>query len=95
MHLVESGHLVEGIYCSTENKDPIKGTIKGALSVEGDDIIFAGRWADQMGSGDFKVFVAITKNHRERDASAKASFQGRWKHSHSRDWDGEFIAEMR
>ncbi|HPS91862.1 MAG TPA: hypothetical protein PKV33_06870 [Methanothrix sp.] len=103
LHLVQSGNLVEGTYCSTENKGTIKGTIKaaikgtitGALSVQGDEIIFTGRWADQLGSGDFKVFIAIVDNHRKRDALIKASFQGRWKHSRSRDWDGEFLAEMR
>lgn len=101
LHLVQSGNLVEGTYCSTENKDTIKstkkaaikGTIKGALSVQGDYIIFAGRWADQLGSGDFKVSIAIIDPHREKDTSVKARFQGIWKHSQSRDWDGEFLAE--
>lgn len=98
LDLMQSGHLVEGKYCSTENKGAIKGTIigtiKGALSVDGDDIIFTGRWADQLGSGDFKVFICMVDNHHEKDASAKASFQGKWKHSRSLDWDGKFLAEM-
>lgn len=103
LHLLQSGNLVEGSYCSAENrgaakstiKSTIKGTIKGAISVYGDDIIFTGRWADQLGKGDFKVFIGIVDNHLEKDASAKACFQGRWKHSQSQGWDGEFLAEMR
>jgi hypothetical protein len=107
LHLVQYGHLVEGTYCCAENsgaaegtikgtlKSTIKGTIKGALSMQGDDIIFTGRWADQLGSGDFKVFVGIVDNHREKDESVKACFQGKWKHSHSQGWDGEFLAEKR
>jgi hypothetical protein len=37
----------------------------------------------------------MVDNHREKNASAKAYLQGRWKHSQSQDWDGEFLAEMR
>jgi hypothetical protein len=107
LHLVQSGNLVEGTYFSAENsgaakstikgtiKATINGTIKGALSVQGDDIVFTGRWADQLGSGDFKLFVGIVDNHREKYESVKARFQGRWKHSYSQGWDGDFFAEKR
>ena len=36
LHLVQSGHLVSGTYCSSK----IEGTIEGTLSKEGEDIIF-------------------------------------------------------
>ena len=91
LQLVQSGHLVSGTYCSAE----VKGTIEGTLFKEGEDIIFIGKWADQLGRGDFSVFIRNTSQDREKAAVGRSFFQGNWKHSHSQIWDGEFVGEKR
>ena len=60
MQLVQSGHLVSGTYCNSK----IEGTIEGALFKEGEDIIFIGKWADQLGRGDFSVFHSQSRKCR-------------------------------
>ena len=68
MQLVQSGHLVSGPYCSSN----IEGHIEGTLSKEGEDIIFIGKWADQLGRGDFSVFI---HNHEKAEVG-RTFFQG-------------------
>ena len=87
MQLVQSGHLVSGTYCSAI----ALGTIEGTLFKEGEDIIFIGKWADQLGRGDFSVFI---HNHEKAEVG-RTFFQGNWKHSQSQIWDGEFVGEKR
>jgi hypothetical protein len=87
LHLVQSGHLVSGKYCSAK----VEGTIEGTLFREREDIIFIGKWADQLGRGDFSVFI----HNRESDEAGRTFFQGNWKHSRSQIWDGEFVGEKR
>ena len=89
MQLVQSGHLVSGIYCSAE----VKGTIEGTLFKEGEDIVFIGKWADQLGRGDFSVFIRNTSHDREKAEVGRTFFQGNWKHSKSQSWDGVFMGE--
>jgi hypothetical protein len=87
MQLVQSGHLVSGTYCNSK----IEGTIEGVLLKEGEDIVFIGKWADPLGRGDFSVFI----HNRESAEVGRTFFQGKWKHSQSQIWDGEFVGEMR
>ena len=87
MKLVQSGHLVSGTYCNSK----IEGTIEGTLFREGEDIIFIGKWADQLGRGRFSVLI----HNRESAKVGRTFFQGNWKHSRSQIWDGEFVGEMR
>jgi len=87
MQLVQSGHLVSGTYCSAK----VEGTIEGVLFKEGEDITFIGKWADQLGRGDYSVFI----HDREKSEIGRTFFQGNWKHSQSWNWDGEFVGEMR
>ncbi len=87
MQLVQSGHLVSGTYCNSK----IEGTIEGTLFKEGEDIIFIGKWADQLGRGRFSVLI----HNRESAEVGRTFFQGKWKHSQSPIWDGEFVGEMR
>jgi hypothetical protein len=61
--------------------------------VEGEDIIFIGKWADQLGRGDFRVFIGNTDRHHENATVRITYFQGNWKHSQSQIWDGEFLGE--
>jgi hypothetical protein len=58
LQLVQSGHLVSGTYCSAR----VMGVIEGALFREGEDIIFIGKWADQLGRGDFRVSIHNREN---------------------------------
>jgi hypothetical protein len=90
LQLVQSGHLVSGPYRNAK----IKGTIEGTLFVE-EDIIFIGKWADQLGRGDFRVFVRSIDHHQEKTVVKRTLFQGNWRHSQSRIWDGEFLGEKR
>jgi len=87
MQLVQSGHLVSGTYCS----EKILGTIEGVLLKEGEDIIFIGKWEDQLGRGRFSVFI----RNCEKAAVGRTFFQGKWKHSQNWNWDGEFVGEKR
>jgi hypothetical protein len=87
MQLVPSGHLVSGTYCNSK----IEGTIEGTLFKEGEDIIFIGKWEDQLGRGDYRVFI----HNRESAEVGRTFFQGKWKHSQSQIWDGEFVGEKR
>jgi hypothetical protein len=87
MQLVQSGHLVSGTYCSPE----VEGTIEGTLFKEGQDIVYIGKWADRLGRGRFSVFI----HNRENAGAGRTFFQGKWKHSQSQIWDGEFVGEMR
>ena len=87
MQLAQSGHLVSGTYCSST----VLGTIEGTLFKEGEDVIFVGKWADQLGKGNFKVFI----HNREKAEESRTFFQGYWKHSQDRSWDGEFMGEKR
>lgn len=87
LQLVQSGHLVSGKYCSAK----VKGTIEGTLFKEGEDIIFIGKWADQLGRGDFRVFI----HNREKAEVGRTIFQGNWKHSQNQIWDGMFQGEKR
>lgn len=91
LQLVQSGHLVSGTYCSAK----VKGTIEGTLFVEGEDIIFIGKWEDQLGRGDFRVFISNIDHHHAKAAVGRTFFQGKWRHSQSRGWDGEFAGEKR
>jgi hypothetical protein len=91
LQLVQSGHLVSGTYCNAE----VEGTMEGTLFKEGEDIIFIGKWADQLGRGDYRVFIGNTSQNREEPEAVRTFFQGNWKHSQSRIWDGEFVGEMR
>jgi hypothetical protein len=87
MQLVQSGHLVSGTYFNVK----VEGTIEGTLFREGEDIIFIGKWADQLGRGDFSVFIY----NRKSAEIGRTFFQGNWKHSQSPIWDGEFVGEKR
>jgi len=69
--------------------------MEGTLFKEGEDIIFIGKWADQLGRGDYRVFIGNTSQNREKPGADRTFFQGNWKHSQSRIWDGEFVGEMR
>jgi hypothetical protein len=91
MQLVQSGHLVSGTYCSAE----VKGTIEGTLFKEGEEIMLIGKWADQLGSGGFRVSIGNTSHNREKAAVGRTIFQGNWKHSKSQSWDGVFMGEKR
>ncbi|MCK9566083.1 MAG: hypothetical protein M0Q43_08560 [Methanothrix sp.] len=91
MQLMQSGPLVSGTYCSIK----VKGTIEGTLTKEGEDIIFTGEWADQLGRGDFRVFIGNAGHNREKNEEGRTFFQGKWKHSQSQTWDGEFVGEKR
>jgi hypothetical protein len=90
LQLVQFGHLVSGTYCN----EKIKGTIEGALFVE-EDTIFMGKWADQLGRGEFRVSICNTDHQEEKSAVKRTFFLGNWKHSQSKVWDGEFLGEMR
>lgn len=89
--MVQSGHLVSGPYCSAK----VKGAIEGALFKEGEDIIFIGKWEDQLGRGDFSVFIGNSGHNRLKAEAGRTFFQGNWKHSQSQIWDGEFVGEKR
>jgi len=91
LQLVQSGHLVSGTYCNAK----VKGTIEGALFREGEDIIFIGKWADQLGRGSFSVLIDKTGHNREKDEVGRTFFQGKWRHYQSQIWDGEFVGEKR
>jgi len=91
MKLVQSGHLVSGTYCGAT----VEGTIEGTLFNDGEDTIFIGKWADQLGRGNFKVFIGSADQCSEKAGIGKTFFQGNWKHSKSQIWDGEFVGEMR
>lgn len=91
LELVQSGRLVSGTYRNAR----IKGTIEGALTEESDDIVFIGKWADQLGGGDFRVFICNADNQNEKSAINRTLFLGNWKHSKNRIWDGEFLGEKR
>jgi hypothetical protein len=91
LQLVQSGHLISGTYCNAE----VKGTIEGTIFVEGEDIIFKGKWADELGRGDFRVLIGNTDLHHEKASASRTYFQGNWKHSQSQIWDGEFLGEKR
>ncbi|HUS76002.1 MAG TPA: hypothetical protein VMY43_08340 [Methanothrix sp.] len=87
MQLVQSGHHVGGTYCNAE----VKGTIEGTLFREGEEIILIGKWADQLGRGDFRVFIGNTSHNRDKVTVGRTTFQGNWKHSKSQSWDGMFV----
>ena len=87
MQLVQSGHLISGKYCNAI----VVGTIEGTLFKEGEEIMLIGKWADQLGRGDFSVFI---HNHEKAEVG-RTFFQGNWKHSQSQIWDGEFVGEKR
>jgi hypothetical protein len=91
LHLVQSGHLVSGTYCSAE----VEGTIEGTLFKEGDKIIFIGKWEDRLGRGDYRVFISNASHDSEKAGVSGTFFQGNWKYSISRIWDGEFVGEKR
>jgi hypothetical protein len=91
LQLVQSGHLVSGTYCNAE----VEGTMQGTLFKEGEDIIFIGKWADQLGRGDFRVFISNTSKIHEEPEAGRTFFQGDWKHSKSLIWNGEFVGEMK
>ncbi|MFZ2472178.1 MAG: hypothetical protein WAW52_09600 [Methanothrix sp.] len=91
LQLVQSGHLVSGTYCNVK----VKGTIEGTLIKEGEDIIFIGKWSDQLGRGSFSVLIDKTGHNCEKDEVGRTFFQGKWKHSQSQIWDGEFVGEKR
>ena len=52
-----------------------------------------GKWADQLGSGGFRVSIGNTSNNREKAGVCRTIFQGNWKHSKSQSWDGVFMGE--
>lgn len=54
-----------------------------------------GKWADQLGSGGFRVSIGNTSHNREKAAVGRTIFQGNWKHSKSQSWDGVFMGEKR
>ena len=85
MKLEQSGNIVRGTYHNLE----VKGTIEGTLTMDGEEstLILTGKWADQLGSGDFRVAIgkAIYPD--------RLSFYGNWKHSNSQSWDGLFEGE--
>lgn len=85
MKLEQSGNIVRGIYHNSE----VKGIIEGTLEADGEDntLILTGKWADQLGSGEFRVTIG------KATCSDKTFFGGNWKHSGSRDWDGSFEGE--
>jgi hypothetical protein len=91
MQLVQSGHLVSGTYCGAE----VEGTIEGTLFKEGDDIIFIGKWEDRSGRGDYRVFISYASHDSKKTGVGRTFFQGKWKHSQSQIWDGEFVGEMK
>ncbi len=91
MELVQSGDTVSGKYHNTE----VKGTIKGTLTIEGEDKFLTGKWADQFGSGDFKVAIGIITCSEESAKAGRMSFCGNWRHSNSQGWDGLFEGEKR
>ena len=91
MQLVQSGHLVSGTYFSTI----VLGTIEGTLFKEGEEIMLIGKWADQLGSGGFRVSIGNTSHNREKAGVCRTIFQGNWKHSKSQSWDGVFMGEKR
>lgn len=85
MELKQSGDAVRGMYHNPE----VRGTVEGTLTWEGEDdnLILTGKWADQLGSGEFRVAIG------EATCPARMSFRGNWNHSGSQGWDGSFEGE--
>ena len=85
MELKQSGDAVRGTYHNSE----VRGTVKGTLTLEGEDdnLILTGKWADQLGAGDFRVTIG------EVTCPERMSFRGNWNHSGSQGWDGLFEGE--
>jgi hypothetical protein len=40
------------------------------------DIVFTGKWADQLSRGDFSVFIGNAGHIREKDEVVRTFFQG-------------------
>jgi len=57
----------------------VQGTMEGTLFKEKEDIIF----------------IRNTCHSQEKAEVGRTSFQGKWKHSQSQIWDGEFVGEKR
>ncbi len=91
LQLVQSGHLVNGTYSNAE----LEGTMQGTLFKEKEDLIFIGKWADQLGRGDFRVFIGSTCRNRDEAVVGRTIFRGMWKYSQSQIWNGEFVGEKR
>jgi hypothetical protein len=86
MELVQLGNEVRGTYQNSE----VKGTIEGALTRKGENNILTGKWADQLGAGDFEVTVGYLTPPTVVAKSGRMCFYGNWKHSKSEVWDGIF-----
>ena len=86
MELVQLGNAVSGTYQNSE----VKGTIEGTLTIGGEDIILTGKWADQLGAGDFRVIIGQVTPSTEVATVGRMHFYGNWKHSKSEVWDGIF-----
>ena len=86
MELVQLGNAVRGTYQNSE----VKGTIEGALTKEGENNILTGKWADQLGAGDFKVTVGYLTLPTVVAKSGRMCLYGNWRHSQSEVWDGIF-----
>jgi hypothetical protein len=86
MKLVQLGNAVSGKYQNSE----VKGTIEGTLTIDGKDIILTGKWADQLGAGDFRVTIGQITPPTEVATVGRMRFYGNWKHSKSEVWDGIF-----
>jgi len=54
----------------------MQGTIEGTLFKEREDTKLIGKWADQLGRGDFSVFIGNTSHDREKAEVARTFFQG-------------------
>ena len=54
------------------------------------DNILTGKWADQLGAGDFKVTVGYLTSPTVVAKSGRMCLYGNWKHSKSEVWDGIF-----
>jgi len=85
MELKQSGDAVRGTYHNPE----VRGTVKGTLTLVGENknLILTGKWADQLGAGDFRVAIGGVT------CPARMSFRGNWNHSGSQGWDGLFEGE--
>ena len=70
MELVQLGNAVRGTYQNSE----VKGTIEGTLTKDGEDNILTGKWADQLGAGDFRVTIGYLTSPTEVAMSEECVF---------------------
>jgi hypothetical protein len=88
LELMQLGSKVSGKYHNAE----VNGTIDGTLLMESEGVIITGKWADQLGAGDFRIAVGNV-GIDWGSAAERMLFHGNWRHSASQHWDGIFEGE--